>query len=315
MNIEILGTESLGVRGICCFVETKNHKILIDPGIALGYIRHKLLPHPFQIAVDERIQTKIVDMWSESTDIVIRHFHGAHVTLKDANPYQLDIKKITGLNPNIKLWTKNPYHFSLVEKERAKSLSFILNKDLIPAEGKEDGPMTFSKAVPHGEANDNLETVMMTKIEDGEIFVHASDIQLLNNESISKILSWIPNMVLAAGPPLYLSKLSKSQVKMAWNNAERLSQKVPILILDHHLMRSYEGIKWLKRLSSETEKKVMCGADFMKKPRMLLEARRERLYEDMPVPEGWHESYTKGDVSTDHYWDLAKKLYKRGVIV
>ena len=75
MTIEILGTESLGVRGLSCFIKTKNRKILIDPGISLGYIRHKLLPHPLQIAVDEKIQKKIIKRWRESTDIVISHFH------------------------------------------------------------------------------------------------------------------------------------------------------------------------------------------------------------------------------------------------
>ena len=81
MKIEILGTESLGVRGLCCFVETKNRKILIDPGIALGYIRHRLLPHPFQIAIDEKIQKKIIEKWIGATDIIISHFQigRAHV--------------------------------------------------------------------------------------------------------------------------------------------------------------------------------------------------------------------------------------------
>jgi hypothetical protein len=34
MKIEILGAESLGVRSLCCFVQTENQKILIDPGMA-----------------------------------------------------------------------------------------------------------------------------------------------------------------------------------------------------------------------------------------------------------------------------------------
>lgn len=55
--------------------------------------------------------------------------------------------------------------------------------------------------------------------------------------------------------------------------------------------------------------KIMCGADFMNKPRMLLEAQRKHLYEQMPVPEGWHEDYSKGKVNTDYYWNLAKKRY------
>jgi len=310
MKIKILGTESLGVRGLSCFVETKSHKILIDPGIALGYIRHKLLPHPFQIAIDERIQKKIIDRWQKATDIIISHFHGDHTPLVDANPYQLNIKRVDGLNPNVRIWTKDASHLSPVEKKRAESLSLILKKDFISGEGKKQGEVTFSKSMPHGEAFNNLETVMMTKIKEDDVFVHAPDIQLLNNESISQILYWQPNIVLAGGPPLYLSKLSKDQVERAWYNAIKLSQKVDTLILDHHLMRSYEGVRWLKRLSSETERKIICGADFMKKPKMLLEAKRESLYKDMPVPERWHEAYAEGEVNTDYYWNLAKKLYK-----
>ena len=102
MNIEIIGTESLGIRGMCCFVETKSMKILIDPGIALGYTRYGLLPNPYQIEVDERIKKKIIKRWSKATDVVISHFHGDHVPLKNANPYQLDLKKLIGLNPNIR---------------------------------------------------------------------------------------------------------------------------------------------------------------------------------------------------------------------
>ena len=47
----------------------------------------------------------------------------------------------------------------------------------------------------------------------------------------------------------------------------------------------------------------------MNKPRMLLEAQRKHLYEQMPVPEGWHEAYGKGNVNTDYYLNLAKKQY------
>ena len=53
-ELRILGTESLGVRGLSCYVEVDGQGILIDPGIALGYSRYNYLPHPYQIAVDER---------------------------------------------------------------------------------------------------------------------------------------------------------------------------------------------------------------------------------------------------------------------
>ena len=311
MNIEIIGTESLGVRGLCCFITTAKQRILIDPGIALGYNRYGLLPHPFQIAVDERIQKKIVQRWSEATDIVISHFHGDHIPLGDANPYQLNIKKITGLNPEVRIWAKNRSHLHPIEEKRVESLSAILKNDLTPAEGMKRGAVTFSGPVFHGGKRNNPQTVMMTRIKEDRVFVHTSDIQLLDDEAISQILDWKPDIVLADGPPLYMpNKLSEEQAGRAWHNARQLSREIGTLILDHHLMRCCEGVRWLSRLSSETGNNVVCGADFMKVPRMLLEAKRKSLYMDMPVPAGWHEAYAKCKVGTDRYWNLAKRIYK-----
>lgn len=307
MKIEILAAESLGVRGLCCFITTQRRKILIDPGIALGYMRNKLLPHPAQIAVDERIKKKIINAWSEATDIVISHFHGDHVPLADANPYQLDINRLSGLNKNVRIWAKNPDRFSPTEKKRADAFSSILEASIIEAEGEKDGPLVFSESVPHGEAN-SLETVMMTRIEEDKIFVHASDIQLLDDNTVSQVIAWKPDIVLAGGPPIYLPWLTDDQIGKAWKNALRISQTIDKVILDHHLMRNVEGFKWLKRLTFETGSTVICAADFMNIPPRLLEANRAHLYEIMPVPDGWHENYATGKEGTDFYWNMAKKI-------
>ena len=308
MNIEIIGTESLGVRGLCCFVRTGSKRILFDPGIALGFHRYGLLPHPFQVAVDERIQKKIIKRWSDATDIVISHFHGDHIPLVDANPYQFNAKKIIGLNPKVKIWSKSLSHLSLMEKKRANELSLILKKDFIIGEGRKQGRVTFSEPMIHGEEGRRKVTVMMTKIEEnGQVFVHAPGIELLNDKAISQILDWEPDIALVDGTPLYLhNRLSRALIKKAWSNAKRLSQNINILILDHHIMRNYEGIKWIKRLSDETKNIVICAADFMKVPRMLLEAKRRSLYKYMYVPDGWHEAYAKGKVTTNRYWSMAK---------
>ena len=307
MNIEILGTESLGVRGMCCLVSVDDRNILIDPGIALGYIRHGLPPHPFQVAVDEKIQSRIVDAWSSATDIVISHFHGDHIPLINANPYQLDIKKIASLNQGVRVWTKSR-NLSPVEQKRKDALSAFL--DIIPAEKLKDGILSFSGNVHHGDAG-GADTVVMTRIEGDLVFVHASDIQLLNDEAVLQILSWRPDVVFASGPPLYLERLSGRQLKLAWENAVRLSQKVKTLILDHHLMRDENGAEWLDKLSLKTGNRVVCGADFMGKPRMLLEAGRRSLYEKMPVPEGWHSAYARGKVGTNAYKTLPPGLFQR----
>jgi predicted metallo-beta-lactamase superfamily hydrolase len=302
MHIEIIGTESLGVRGLSCKIQTKNRKILIDPGIALGYNRSGLLPHPFQVAVGRVIRKRIVSALRDATDVVISHYHGDHIPLVDANPYQLKAEKIANLHQNIRFWAKGLAGLSQNMKARAHSLSAVLNKDLPNAEGSSDGPMVFSGAVPHGEANNRFGQVMMTKIKDkGQVFVHASDIQLLDRKAILRILQWHPDIVLASGPPLYLPRLSNKRREIAWQNAVFLSQGVNTLILDHHMMRCEEGVAWLKRLSYKTGKEVVCAADFMKRPRLLLEARRRQLYKDMPVPKNWHRDYTRGKVDVGSY--------------
>jgi len=302
MHIEIIGTESLGVRGLCCEVKTKERKILIDPGIALGYNRNGLFPHPFQVAIGIVIREKIISALTNATDVVISHYHGDHIPLIDANPYQLKTEKATNLRDDIRIWVKSLAGLSQNMKARARALPVALNRKLHNAEGKIVGDMAFSKSVPHGQANSRLGQVMMTKIDDaGQVFVHASDIQLLDRKPVLQILDWHPDIVLASGPPLYLSQLSKDKRKTAWENALFLSRAVDVLILDHHMMRSEEGISWLKRLSRETGKRVLCAADFMKKPRLLLEARRKQLYKDMPVDKNWHRDYAQGNASFEAY--------------
>lgn len=187
-------------------------------------------------------------------------------------------------------------------KQRAQDLSELLGPNFHVAEGISDGPMSFSSAVPHGNKGSRRGTVMMTRIDLGnKVFLHASDIQLLDAATIDLIIAWQPDIVLAAGPPLYIETLPDEQRTVAWQNGLRLAQNVDILILDHHLMRDQQGPAWLEALSVEAGKQVYCAADFMGKRRLLLEADRTKLYETMPVPTPWHEEYAKGLINAEEY--------------
>jgi predicted metallo-beta-lactamase superfamily hydrolase len=308
MNIEILGTESLGVRGLSCVVEVKDRRIVIDPGLALGYQRVGLLPHPAQVAVGEQVRQRIIEALREATDVVMSHFHGDHVPLPNANPYQLKVKDVTHLFKATSLWARGPEWLSPNMVRRRTLLSKALGRELPNAEGYSDGVLMFSQPVSHGEIGTHLGRVMMTCIRgEGVVFVHASDIQLLDSKAVSLILRWQPDIVLVGGPPLYLSNLLPGQRKRAWRNAKHLARHVGTLIIDHHLLRCEEGLSWLDRLSSETGHRVICAADFMERPRCLLEARRVKLYEEMPVPDGWHKAYARGDVDTHRYRDYREK--------
>ena len=290
MNIEIIGAESLGVRGLCCFITAADQRILIDPGIALGFLRKGLAPHPVQVAVAEVIREKIIHAWGLATDIVFSHFHGDHVPLTDANPYQLDVARVADLNPGVRIWTKSPEFLSAKEQKRATALKERL--DARWEEGKAGiGPLGFSLPVPHGERTERNDRVMMTRIAHDTVFVHTSDIQLLDDDTVDRVLEWQPDILLAGDPPIYLEQLRSELRSRAWENAVRLSGSVDTLILDHHLMRSHEGLQWLEGLSAESGGRVLCAADFMESPRRLLEAGRKTLYDKIPVHSGWHRDY------------------------
>lgn len=306
ITLRIIGAESLGVRGLCCQVSLPGRRIIIDPGVALGYRRHGLMPHPVQIAEGRRIRSDIIDALKQATDVVFSHFHGDHIPLKSANPFQLSIDQLPDNFSQLRAWSLSAEGQHPKMQARFNDLSTLMGGKLQVAEGVVDGSLSFSRAVPHGSPDSGMGKVMMTRVAMGqEVFVHASDIQLLDDGAIDLILAWQPDIVLAAGPPLYLDRLVQDERERAWRNALRLGEVLPMLILDHHLMRSNVGPEWLDTLSAELGKQLYCAADFMHQPLRLLEADRVKLYQIMPVPEDWHEDYFSGKVDPETYREQA----------
>ncbi len=186
-------------------------------------------------------------------------------------------------------------------QQRAWNLIFNSNK-FKEAEGKDDGIIHCSIAVPHGKKNSHLGTVMMTQIRlENKVFIHASDIQFLFDKTIDKIIKFGADIVLASGPPLYLSHVGEEILAIAKKNIKRLSSKVETLVIDHHLLRSEKGLEWLRKINEEAKNKIITSADFMGLKPQLLEARREELYEVMPVPDSWHEDYKNNRVNSEEY--------------
>jgi predicted metallo-beta-lactamase superfamily hydrolase len=89
-------------------VEIEDRRILIDPGMALGYRRQGLLPHPVQVAVGEQIRQRILTAWRDATDIVISHYHGDHAPLVNANPFQIEARQLASKCNHVRFWAKGP---------------------------------------------------------------------------------------------------------------------------------------------------------------------------------------------------------------
>jgi predicted metallo-beta-lactamase superfamily hydrolase len=310
LDVKIIGTESLGVRGLCCAIETNNRKIVIDPGISLGYMRKGLMPHPVQIGVCEIIRTRILKELEDATDIVFSHFHGDHIPLYDANPYQLSIDQVKKLPRNCKIWANCTDVSSIKMQQRAEALVLGLNCSFSEAIGAVDDSLFFFSPVPHGEEDSHLGDVTMTKITDGkDVFIHASDIQFLENKTIEKLIEHHPTTVIASGPPIYLDGFMKSRYEIAQTNILRLAKETKTLIIDHHLLRSVEGLNWISELALTPGTNIICAADYMKTEKHMLEAIRTELYNEFSVPANWHELYARKEVTTNEYLKLARKKY------
>lgn len=301
MQIDILGCESFGARSLACVVKTGDRKILIDPGVALARLRYGLRPHPAEVAAAFMIRKKILAEFEDTTDIVISHYHGDHMPMKAEDPYQLPVETLPPLK-RVRFWCKGPEKISGLSARRREEFSHFLGYSLPASEGNSSGSISFSVPVPHGTRDKGFGTVMMTRISKGdEVFVHSSDIQLLDRETVLQILAWKPSVVFASGPPLYLSQHVPEASKEALENALLLAENVNTLILDHHLLRSFEGYRWLKGVAGKVKNTVLCAAEFMGKEPELLETQRKILYDKMPVPRGWHEAYSKGEAGFEEY--------------
>jgi predicted metallo-beta-lactamase superfamily hydrolase len=67
-------------------------------------------------------------------------------------------------------------------------------------------------------------------------------------------------------------------IEKALANGLRLAKRVDRLIIDHHLLRSATGLKWLERLIEESRGRVVAAADWQGRVLQLLEAQRRHLF-------------------------------------
>jgi predicted metallo-beta-lactamase superfamily hydrolase len=146
--------------------------------------------------------------------------------------------------------------------------------------------------VPHGEQGTSLGWVLMLSIEhDGDVFVHASDIQgPMVDETVGLLLQNNPNLVYLGGPPTYLLeyRLRNDVVCRVFENLSQIVDKVPTVILDHHLSREGswpKGFEKILALSKEKDHRLLTAAEFMSIPNSFLESRRKELYSDSPPSE------------------------------
>lgn len=286
MQIVPISFESIGVRSMSTFIETKDVNIIIDPGVSLAPYRYGLKPHPFEIKRLEYSWEKIVNFAKKSDIIIITHYHYDHHNLwDDLNIY--DNKEVLIKHPkeNINFSQKRRAEKFIEKiKEKAKIIDYIDEKEYNIG----NTIIKFSKPVFHG-IDSRLGYVIEVFIEENFRFIHTSDVEgLTQEEQLSFIIENQPSMIILDGPLSYIPNfLKEDTLEKSLNNIINVIYKCPleILILDHHFLRDLEWRKIAKKIfevAKELNVKIQTAAQYMKLPLDMLEANRKKLYEEYP---------------------------------
>jgi hypothetical protein len=286
MKIVPIAFDSLGTRGMATYVETKDVKIFIDPGVSLAPIRYSLPPHPIELKRLDEHWKEIVKLAKQSDVLTITHYHYDHY-----NPWEdlkiYDDKTVLIKHPteNINFSQKGRSAFFLEQiKDRPNKLDYADGKKYEFGKTKLEFCTVF-----HG-TNPRLGFVNEVLVDDGKYkFIHTSDVEGPNNENQTEfILKNKPNLVFSDGPLSYIIyRFGMQAMRNSIENMIKIIETCPLdaFITDHHFLRD---LKWKEKIQKVFEvaekKKVKVGtvADYLGKPIDMLEAHRKDLFKEHP---------------------------------
>ena len=290
MNITPLAFESFGVRSMCSFIET-DVKILVDPGTSLGAKRFGLPPWKTEFDALHETRRKLQEHARIADIVTVSHYHFDHFT-----PFSLG--RFLDSSPRFaeeiyrdkKLFIKNP-ELNINKSQMKRAKDFLMNmkdvnRDITYSDGLSfdigNTNLEFSEALPHGPGGSRLGfLVALTVKYKGECVMHASDVQgPIFDGTKDFILDVGPDMLILSGPPIYLLgfALSKEDIDNAKRNLIELTQEIPKVVVDHHLLRDLRCFDFLESVREETDNEVLVASEIIGEEPNLLEAHRKEFY-------------------------------------
>lgn len=285
----------MGVRSLCVRLSTPNVRILFDPSAALAR-RYRLEPHPLEY---RRLRETLdrIHVEAKAADILsISHYHYDHV-----RPRFTDFRYTFGSLEDLRAMFADKQilakdyrdHINASQRRRGyyfeKDLRGVA-KEIIYADGRsfdfDDTQVVYSSPVPHGPEGTRLGFVLITTVTyQGFRFIFAPDVQgPISTSTTDYILSLKPDLVIVGGPPTYLDRL-REHMGNAARNLRRLVTSIPIVVVDHHLLRSLSWHEWLSPIEQaaiEADHQLMTMATMGGVDPSYLEASRKSLYREMP---------------------------------
>lgn len=278
MKVIPIASDSLGVRSMATYVETKDCKILIDPSAALGPKRYGLPPHQKEFEALSKTKNKIAKLAKKCDILTISHYHYDHF-----DPDETFYK-------GKKVFAKDIFkNINKSQTQRGKDFEekFAEKCELIYCDNSKyrfgDTKLVFSPPFFHGPENVRLGYVIMTTINDGEKkILHASDVQgPITKDATDYIIKQKPDLLIMDGPPtIFLGwKLSLKDLESASNNLIRIINTLDCeIILDHHLLRDIKYKETFSRPYEEGGERLKTFAEYLGKENNTLEAHRKKLW-------------------------------------
>ncbi len=283
--------DSFCVRSQCTKIVTKDCKIMIDPGAALGPRRYGLPPTELERETLENAKKKILEKSRDCDIIIITHYHYDHIPRPEEDEIIQEIFK------NKKVYSKNIHKFiNYSQRDRGRefenSVKKITDKYYYGDDKEfEIGNTTISLSHPvfHGEVKTKLGYVLMVSVKRGkESFVYGSDAEgPLDPNGVNFIIEHNPSTTILDGPITYMLhyRLSEKNLNKSIENMKKIIDNIRAekIVYDHHLVRDLnykERIKPLTKYARENDKKIITAGDYIGEENKLLEAKREELTDE-----------------------------------
>jgi len=288
MEIIPLASESLGVRSMATYIQTRDTGIVIDPGVSLCPNRFGLPPHEKEERRREDLWRRVKEKVAASDIVIITHYHYDHFEPEEAEIYRGKTLYIKHPSRQIN-YSQKRRASDFLGKVRglAEKISYVDGKRFATGSTQ----ITFSDPVYHG-VGPMLGFVLEVCVEEDGRFLFTSDVQgPALREQIEFIVEKDPETIYVDGPMTYMLGEAYPRQYLEASNRNLMEiierTRVKTLIVDHHLTRdlNYRSqISQVCDLAGGAGVSLVTAAEFLGATPDLLEARRKELYQEGENP-------------------------------
>ncbi|MEM3736487.1 MAG: hypothetical protein QXJ75_00125 [Candidatus Bathyarchaeia archaeon] len=289
MKVTPIAFDSLGTRSMCTLVETKDTRLLIDPGAALGPMRYGLPPHELEWDRLASHWRQIVELARSTQVLIVTHYHYDHYN-PDDHVEVYGGKIVLVKHPTEKInnsqKVRAAYFLGQLKKFPPAKLAYCDGCDFTFGRTL----IRFSQPVFHGTSS-RLGYVVEVLVDEGGVkFIHSSDVEgPSQKDQVRFILQNKPDLLILDGPMSYMAgyRYSFEDLEASVENMVKIVKVCPLetLVVDHHMLRDLnwrERVEKVFKVGAERGVKVVTAAEYIGITPDMLEARRSELYRRDP---------------------------------